>query len=467
MNRMLLVTLLALSLIPSSALGINPAPAASDPRADAHVENARALVRAEGFPARVAAAAAIAGHDVEDVALAPTDDPVEVLLAALGDARALQEKALARMTPEKWALVQAGAEAGQRLHPVTARDDGTKAVGYDASQLPAVQAGMGAADVDARLMWQATYVLAVAAERAAELLAASPRAPSADLVFKTQWGAVAVEGGLYCDDYYAGWYAIILDACGHDTYEAPAGGADASYGLSISVVVDTVGDDVVTGGWWVVPAQAGAINGGIAVTYDGSGYDRRWASGLVAGGGVSVGYGVLYDNGFESDFHSFGILPAKLGGGYFNGAGVHVDVGGYDSYSGDEFEMGSGWYGGFGLHADLGAEDDYYFDLSTFAEGSGGYSGFGLLVNEGGYDRYETLSPFEQGAGFEGGTGVLVDLGGSDVYSMPWCEGQGWGGNGLGILVDVDLLWDYYWSPCPPFPYGIRFNGNTGIAIDY
>lgn len=372
------------------------------------------FTRGAGIAAHVATAARLAGHPVDAVALSG-GDPVAVLTDAARTARKLQVRALARMTPAAWSIAERGADA-------TVRPRGTSL--SEITSDPKVRAGLAAIDVDQEALWQATWTLATALERVATLIAGG--APITSRTISTAAGTIVIDAGpAPCDSTYTTATLAIVDLCGTDTYHAPAGGADGTGATPIALVLDTDGNDRVYAAneGSGIPAIGTGVRGGLAVTLDTTGNDRRSpvaSGGLIAGTGKLGGIGVLHDIQGKDTYEASGFVePGKFGAGHFAGSGVLIDEDGDDNYSGDTFEMGSGWFGSaFGLLADLGG-NDHYNDFSTYAIGSGGVGGTGILLDSSGNDTYVGRSTFQIGAAGCGGIGVLVDERGNDTYSVP------------------------------------------------
>lgn len=448
---------------------------------------AQPFLDAKGISDYVAAAARFAGYVPSPVVVPPLDDPVRGILGAAQTSHKLQLQA---------ASVR---EAGRGSQVELARS------APDAVALADREEGVSATHA---LMWQASYVLALAIDDAlASLRDGSYHLPPGHTVFSTPLGDVLLDGGpspgrlalasTCTDDVYTAYALLIIDECGNDTYVAPAGGAK---GLSISIVIDRQGNDTVTPAnndrtanptTWV-PGVGGAIQSGIALAVDEMGDDvrspgpdssdsRLGAYGsLVGGAGYDNGYGFLFDLQGDDDYRLKGDWIPKNGGANRSAVGVLVDRSGNDRYGGAMLEMGTGMFGSVGILADLGGDDRYYDHLG-YAQGAA-ISGQGLLLDAAGADLYETRGPVAQGAICKG-TGILADLSGNDTYRTSFGAGQGFvyydyhcledledlgGGEPLvGLLVDVagDDLYDSTANgPLVAGSVGFPFFGENAMA---
>ncbi len=339
-----------------------------------------------GVVGRVTEAASLAGHPLSPVAAVTGRTVIDRLLSSAGQARVLQTKALALMTPASWATAQAGARATTSA----ARDD------------RAIAAGLSAMRVDTQLMWQAAAVMAQAVDALTAAIADGAPLGAAGIQ-PTPLGDIIIDRGpAPCDSTYSASALLIIDMCGGDTYKAPAGGANGLSVTPISVVIDTTGSDFATealdvmppvglGALDETPSVGAGVFGGIAFFVDQLGSDA-WGTGiggLIGGVGKLGGFGMMVDLTGDDVYAAVGLnSPGKWGAGHFAGTGILLDVAGNDDYSGDTYEEGSGWFGdSFGLLDDLAGNDRYY-DFSTFSIGSGGVGGIGILRDGAGNDRY-------------------------------------------------------------------------------
>lgn len=111
--------------------------------------------------------------------------------------------------------------------------------------------------------------------------------------------------------------------------------------------------------------------------------------------------------------------------------GAMLELGGSDSYEGQDRTQGSG-VTGVGVLLDAEGADRFVAH-GALAQGAGQF-GLGALIDLGG-DDVRTMRWQGQGAAFFG-VGLLFDLAGNDAYSV-WSDGQGFGGSGgVGVLAD-------------------------------
>lgn len=297
------------------------------------------------------------------------------------------------------------------------------------------------AAVDLRYLLVGAIDLALAVDRAAEILGASLSADFAKVEIETPLGWICL-GGNGRDTYAAKRpYLLIVDVGGDDVYHG--GGATHDSRHPVSVLLDMAGNDR-----YVAPEELG--NQPI------SAYARR-KEGVASpsfGAGL-LGYGMLLDAAGDDVYKG---LDLTQGCGLF-GAGVLVDRAGNDRYESYRMAQGAAQFG-VGVLADRGGTDEYR--CFTTSQGYGGTRGCGLLVDGGaGNDLFEANdalidfpSPqtkdhnvsLAQGAGYgrradysdghslAGGVGILVAEGGDNQFRAGvFAQGTGYW-YGLGIL---------------------------------
>lgn len=156
------------------------------------------------------------------------------------------------------------------------------------------------------------------------------------------------------------------------------------------------------------------------------GGDDTYTGRYGAGAGVSS---VLIDLG-GNDTYEVGDL--SIGAGLL-GVGLAYDLGGHDRFRGRSLVFGAGVAGLGGLFKD-GGDDDYV----TVALGQGfGRDGIGLLIDTRGADRYR-IAKRGQGAAQSRGFGWLIDRAGDDQYLASGSNVQGSAEGGVGFLTDLE-----------------------------
>ncbi|GMV53294.1 MAG: HEAT repeat domain-containing protein [Chlorobi bacterium] len=205
-------------------------------------------------------------------------------------------------------------------------------------------------------------------------------------------------------------------------YQTPAGlvaigttGSDVYHG-TYALIFDPGGDDIYTIG---PSSKADALNNPVQCIIDLGGNDTY--------------------NGNDM----------ALGCGYF-GVGILIDVAGNDTYRSANFSQGCGLFG-FGILHDIAGNDFYIGGQNT--QGTGIF-GIGILADNAGSDMYHAHSQ-AQGFGGTRGAGMLVDLAGNDQYvaSSP--------------VVDVLRYNDHFTTFAQGAALGNRPHASGGIGILY
>ncbi len=161
-----------------------------------------------------------------------------------------------------------------------------------------------------------------------------------------------------------------------------------------------------------------------------------------------------------------------------DGLSLHLDLGGDDTWTGEEGALG-GTVGGVSLLVDVAGDDTYRARRASLGAGVGGV---GVLVDRAGDDSYRGLAT-TQGAGLVG-IGLLLDHAGSDTYdagayaqAYAGLHGVGalWEGGGDdlyrsgGLFPDMPTRYpDHTLSLSQGFSIGVRpdAGGGMGLLVD-
>lgn len=241
--------------------------------------------------------------------------------------------------------------------------------------------------------------------------------------------------------------SFIFDANGDDFYKG-AGNSIASSVCGLAVVLDDGGNDI----YRALSHSVGASTFGAGVLIDSEGNDVYIANSYSQGYGSTGGAGVICDkSGNDSylvDSRSLDIgryedhyisMCQGYGNGvrpyYAGGIGLIIEVKGNDIYNADVFGQGGAYWFSLGCIADGGGNDKY--NSYQYGQGAGIHLAVGILKDFDGWDFYSS-NGVSQGCGHDYGFGILHDLKGNDNYSA-YSLSQGAGNaNGIGILLDED-----------------------------
>ena len=264
-----------------------------------------------------------------------------------------------------------------------------------------------------------------------------------------------------------------------------SGGANASFGQPVSVLIDLGGDDRYEGS----PEGENQFGSGVfgyGIVVDLGGDDTSVGGFLSQGSGL-FGVGALLDYGGED---SYDMNAHGQGAGSF-GLGLLMDAGGSDFHSAFAMAQGFGFTKGCGYLLDRGEGDDLYelrndkvlypsaqapaTHNSSVGQGAGvgrradlsdGHSwagGFGLLLDEGGNDTYEA-GVLAQGAAYWYGMGFLLDLAGDDYYSAHhYCQGAG---AHFGVSALIDRAGEDYYRCASAVGQGAAHDGSVAWLVD-
>ena len=343
----------------------------------------------------------------------------------------------------------------------------------------------------------AAHDLALATEKARDLVAGVSKGAQYSCRIRTDWGLIRLSGGgaTSHDDEPT---FLTIDTGGNDTYVNAASTASALNWCSI--VIDTDGNDVYLSDATLArtsipgfkgrkggdrPGPGGAVMG-VSILWDTDGNDlyRSHRPGLAS---ARLGAALLVDeegdDAYESHtdsqgFAGFGVAALidmagtdryygfnqVQGVGLTRGAGILLDVKGNDKYTAEDelidfpspqdpkhnvsMSQGAGngrradyldglsYAGGVGVLCD-GAGDDVY-SAGVFGQGVGYWMGVGMLLDDGGSDSYRGQW-YVQGAAAHYAVGFLDDATGNDRYATVLNMGQGAGHDfSIGGLVDRD-----------------------------
>jgi len=252
--------------------------------------------------------------------------------------------------------------------------------------------------------------------------------------------------------------SIIIDPGGNDIYYgqvAVAGNLrDESNDLA-SVAIDLEGNDCYFSGG---KRSCGSGVLGVAELVDVSG-DDTYRNGHFSQACGLFGAGILLDNSGR-DLYDAGLLVQGAGA---IGVGLLVDSSGNDSYNAALYAQGMAYTRGWGMLSDRDGFDCYwaggrYQDFPRFPEGnlslSQGFSigmrpaasgGVGILHDRNGNDFYST-EVYGQGVSYWFSIGALIDDNGNDWYqSQQYAQGSGIHLSS-GILLDRGSGYDRYSS---------------------
>jgi hypothetical protein len=162
------------------------------------------------------------------------------------------------------------------------------------------------------------------------------------------------------------------------------------------------------------------------------------------------------------------IVSGEGDGVYDETAAIWIDLGGNDLYKG--FCGGTPYVirnngehlfrqGRIGIHIDLGGDDTYI--RNTLGAIGGGFCGGGCIIDLEGNDKYYG-DKLCQGAAYFG-TGTLIDLRGDDLY-IAQENSQGFGVFGAGLLYDATGHDTYHGSR---YVQGVGMTKGLGIIVDH
>lgn len=282
--------------------------------------------------------------------------------------------------------------------------------------------------------------------------------------YKLDRGIIFDSGG--DDEYFLGENLfstlLIVDAAGNDRYFATSDFSVAGTFGGVSVIIDSLGDDIYQGKYACLGASifgmalledlsgddiyigeigsCGSSACGIGVLMDREGNDRYISKAYSQGCAGASGVGLLADlsgndsyvcKGAYLDDLRFSQRYLAFGQGFSiglrpdipGGFGILVDGGGNDTYDSDVFSQGCAYWYAFGGLYDTDGNDTY--NASQYVQGSGVHLALGILVDSDGDDTYVSKS-VSQGCGHDLSTGILIDEGGNDFYTAEGlCQGAG------------------------------------------
>jgi hypothetical protein len=341
-----------------------------------------------------------------------------------------------------------------------------------------------AAGVDLRYLARAAAEVALAADRAAVLLAASSDAAPFEYRCHCPTGEVILRGG--GDDVDAaddlGPFLLRIDTGGNDRY---AGGGAGGPMCAVSVLIDVAGNDTYESGTDSMAFGAGYL--GVGLLADLAGNDRyvlRGDRALGLGAGV-FGVGALLDKGGDDTYAGTGFCQGAGAVGW----GTLSDLAGKDTYDAYFYSQGFGFVLGAGVLTDLSGDDAYTlndtdikspsaqspqhnsslgqgFGFGVRADYTDGHSmagGVGILADREGDDRY-SCAVFGQGGGYWMGVGMLLDGAGRDSYSGLWYVQGACAHFAVGILEDAGG--DDTYLATMNMAQGAGHDYSTGVLID-
>ncbi len=289
-------------------------------------------------------------------------------------------------------------------------------------------------------MAAAGHDLALAVQRARDLVASVPRTARYSYRVRTGWGVIRLSGGgdtVYEDEPNF----ITIDTGGNDTYvNAPSTSSSTNW---CSIVLDTDGNDVYVsdpalvrtsiGGYRARkagdrPGPAGAVMG-VSILWDTKGNDlyRSSRPGLAS---ARVGAALLVDEAGDDQYEAY----TDAEGFASFGVAALVDLTGNDRYSGFNQIQACGLTEGAGMLVDVEGDDKYTAEdtLLDFPSPQDARHNVSMAQGAGNGRRADFLD----GLSYAGGVGVLVDGEGNDAYSCG-VYGQGVGyREGVGMLLD-------------------------------
>jgi PKD repeat protein len=261
----------------------------------------------------------------------------------------------------------------------------------------------------------------------------------------------------------SGYYLLICDVDGNDTYNCNAG-ANGNMFNPVSICLDLAGNDTyaalddpadTNGLGDDMHSQQGAGRWGVGYLIDYAGSDTYTTSQAGQGFGVA-GWGLLYDKAGSDTYEGVDFVQ----GAALLGVGILYDEVGVDSYHAGGSAQGYGDIWGIGLLTDKGSDADTYFaEWDTthvpayFGYAQGAAAGFlgldattmtmpinldggiGALVESGGDDTYTSFAR-SQGCGYDWSTGILDDRAGNDTYETDAI------GQGSALLFGTGILMD-------------------------
>lgn len=250
------------------------------------------------------------------------------------------------------------------------------------------------------------------------------------------------------DDTYDSPNAMLLiDPKGNDTYNGKVAASD--YMIPVSVLIDTVGDDVYESDSLDGATQGSGIFG-TGLLFDMDGNDTYKAERL-AQGCCLIGTGVLYDE-LGNDKYDCKVTGQASG---FYGFALLSDASGNDEYKAYAFSQASAGNLCQAYTVDLEGDDSYYVEPYVVE----GYE-------ELDYGQYPGVNGnWSQGCGWgqrvinvSGGVAGMIDLGGNDTYEGGiWVLGTGYW-SGVGFVSDIggdDSYISRYYSQSSVAHYGI------------
>jgi hypothetical protein len=175
------------------------------------------------------------------------------------------------------------------------------------------------------------------------------------------------------ESFMAGGLGILHDAAGNDQYTASVFAQGAGYWQGIGLLLDGgTGDDIYNAYWYI---QGSAAHFALAYFLDEGGNDK-------------------YDPTFD-------VASTSIGVGHDFSAGIHVDLGGNDTYRAPGLSLGSGNVNGIGMFINVGGDDSYIATDPTLGAGN-----------------YSSEIPYGDPRQDVATIGIFVDSGGTDTYTI-------------------------------------------------
>lgn len=291
-------------------------------------------------------------------------------------------------------------------------------------------------------MAAAGHDLALAMQKAREMVASVPRGERYSYRAATDWGVIRLSGGgdtTYEDEPNF----LTIDTGGNDTYVNAASTASAANWCSL--VLDTDGNDVYVSDPALQRSSIGSYRGrksgdgpgpcgsvmGVTILWDARGDDlyRSSRPGLAS---TRVGVALLVDEAGDDAYDGY----TDSEGFALFGVAALIDLKGNDRYTGFNQVQACGLTGGAGMLVDVAGNDKYLADDETvdFPSPQDPKHNVSMAQGAGNGRRADFLD----GLSYAGGVGVLVDGSGDDTYSCG-VYGQGVGyWEGVGMLLDAE-----------------------------